>query len=571
MITSCYSEQKTTNVGWWKGAVVYQIYPRSFKDSDGDGIGDLKGIISELDYIKSLGIDVVWLNPVFSSPNVDNGYDISDYRGIMKEYGTMEDFDALLKGLHERGLKLVLDLVVNHSSDEHEWFKQSRSSRTNPYRDYYIWWPAEKGEPSPRVSFFDENANAWAYDSITNAYYLHYFSKKQPDLNWQNPKVRQEVYSLMTFWLDKGINGYRMDVIPYISKDTLFPVVDRVKYPDITAYYAEGPHLHEYLQEMNREVLNKYDIMTVGEGAGVLTKDAAKFVAPDRKELNMIYYFDYFENDKIRFIPSKDPNLGIDYSLPELKKMYERWDKAVGDGWPTIYMGNHDQPRMISCFGSDSPEFREISGKMLYTFLLTMRATPYLYYGNEIGMTNIRFDRIEDYNDILTINRYHLIEKEGGDTRAYIEEQKLMGRDNARTPMQWDSTMNAGFTSGKPWLKINPNYNTVNVTAQDKEPNSLLNYFRKLIQFRKANKGLICGSFRLLDENNTQTFSYIRESKRQKFLVVLNFSKKGAQAQTGIYANNAKIVLNNYGDQKSGKIKNTIFLKPFEAIVYQLR
>ncbi|MCY7375310.1 MAG: alpha-glucosidase, partial [Pyrinomonadaceae bacterium] len=362
---------------WWKEAVVYQIYPRSFKDSDGDGVGDLKGIISKLDYIQSLGVDVIWINPIFASPNDDNGYDVSDYQAIMKDFGTMEDFDALLKGMHERKIKLVLDLVANHSSDEHRWFQESKKSRDNPYRNYYHWWDEEKGKPNKRVSFFDVNGDAWKYDETTKSYYLHIFSQKQPDLNWENPKVRQEMYSMLKFWFDKGVDGFRMDVIAFISKDTTFPPIPAEYKDNWGAFYSNGPHNHEYLQEMNREVLSKYDVMTVGE-IGVSAEDAHKFVDADRKELNMMYHFDgvglgYLPNSK-KLIDPKG------WSLIDFKNIYSKWSDTFEEkGWGTIYLGNHDQPRMVTRWGSDAPEFREISSKMLTTFLMTMRATPYFY------------------------------------------------------------------------------------------------------------------------------------------------------------------------------------------------
>lgn len=353
---------------WWKEAVVYQIYPRSFKDSDGDGIGDLKGIISKLDYIKSLGIDVVWLNPIYASPNDDNGYDISDYRSIMKDFGTMADFDALLKGMHERNIKLVMDLVVNHTSDEHEWFKQSRSARNNPYRDYYHWWNAERGHPAPRYSFFDVNSDAWKFDSLTNAYYLHYFSRKQPDLNWENPQVRREVHNIMKFWLDKGIDGFRMDAFQFVSKDTTFPALTAGYEKNIIKYYGMGPHLHDYLHEINREVISKYNVMTVAEGAGSTLEDAHALVDPERQELNMAYHFEGMD------VGHFDPN----YSLIEFKNVYTKWDSSFAEkGWLSVFLGNHDQPRMVSHWANDSAAFREPASKMLTTFILSMRGTPY--------------------------------------------------------------------------------------------------------------------------------------------------------------------------------------------------
>lgn len=389
---------------WWKEAVVYQIYPRSFMDSDGDGIGDLQGIVSRLDYVKNLGVDVIWLNPIYDSPNDDNGYDIRNYRRIMADFGTMDDFDNLLAEVHFRGMKLVLDLVVNHTSDEHPWFVEARKSRLNPFYDFYHWWPIENGEPPRRKSFFDEEGNAWRYNFATMSYYLHYFSRKQPDLKWENPRVRHEIYELMRFWFDKGIDGFRMDSIPYISKDISYPEVDSRKYPDMFDYYSQGPHLHDYLREMNEQVTSRYAVMTVGEGSGVKPPDLHRFVEPSRRELNMLYTF---EIPDLRKTTKPDaPDTGIDYSLLAVKKMFAELDRAAGDGWPAVYLGNHDQPRMVSRFGSDAPEHRENAAKMLATFLLTMRGTPFWLAGDEIGMSNIRFENIDDYNDIDTRNRY---------------------------------------------------------------------------------------------------------------------------------------------------------------------
>ncbi len=569
MFTSCESgspktEQKTVAVPttneWWKEAVVYQIYPRSFKDSNGDGIGDLKGVIEKLDYIKSLGIDVVWLNPIFTSPNDDNGYDISDYRGIMKDFGTMEDFDALLKGMHDRGIKMVLDLVANHCSDEHEWFKQSSSSRDNPYRDYFHWWPAEKGKPAPRYSFFDVNNDAWKLDTKTNAYYLHYFSQKQPDLNWENPKVRREMYDMMNFWFEKGVDGFRMDVIPFISKDTTFPVING----DQVAVYANGPHLHEYLQEMNRESLSKYNAMNVAEGIGVTTETAHNFVDADRKELNMLYHF---EGCGYGYVPGKfkTPEPG-GYKLVGFKEIYSKWDAVFAEkGWGTIFLGNHDQPRMVTRWGNDSPAYRELSSKMLSTFLMTMRATPYYYFGDELAMNNIKFERIEDYNDIESRNMYQKVKNEGGDLKAFLEAQKITARDNGRTPFQWDNSANAGFSTGNPWLKVNPNYTTVNVAAQETDPNSPLNYFRNLVKLRKQEKVLVYGKYTLLDKDNSAVYAYTREMDGKKLLILLNFTSFPAGANTGIDVSKAKVLIHNYPEATRGGE-----LRPFEAVVYEL-
>jgi oligo-1,6-glucosidase len=569
---SAFSQSKSTDPGnqpkWWKEAVVYQVYPRSFQDSNGDGLGDLRGILSRLDYIKSLGVTVIWLNPIYGSPNDDNGYDISDYRGIMKEFGTMQDFDELLQGMHARGLKLVMDLVVNHSSDQHPWFEQSRSSRDNPYRDYYHWWPAEKGTPAHRWSFFDVNGDAWKFDEKTNAYYLHYFSQKQPDLNWENPKVREEIFSMMRFWFDKGIDGFRMDVIPFISKDTSFPPLPAEYHGDYIRYYANGPHTHEYLQAMNKEVLSRYDVMTVAEGIGVTPDNALKYVDPDRHELNMLYHFD---GVSLGYLPNShkmpDPK---GWCLVDFKQIYSKWDAVFSErGWGTIYLGNHDQPRMVSRWGNDSPEWRELSSKMLTTFLLTMRATPYYFAGDELGMTNIRFDSIDDYQDIETRNWYQL-EKKEGDPVKFLEGAKISARDNGRTPFQWDSSTNAGFTTGKPWLKVNPNYTNVNVLKEETEPNSCLNYFRKLVALRKSNPVLVYGKYTLLDKDNPDVYSYTRELDGKKLLIVLNFKPKPAAAHIGLDLGKAKVLANNYPSPVASRSVSDLQLRGYEAIIYEL-
>ena len=570
MITNKVSAQKPDNTKkWWKEAIVYQVYPRSFKDTDGDGIGDLKGIISKLDYIKSLGIDVVWLNPIYSSPNVDNGYDISDYENIMKDFGTMKDFDALLKGMHDRKLKLVMDLVVNHTSDQHKWFIESRKSRTNPYRNYYHWWDAERGKPAHRYSFFDVDGNAWKYDSLTNSYYLHYFAQQQPDLNWENPKLRKEIYDMMNFWFKKGVDGFRMDVISAIAKDTTFPELPAKYHGDYVAYYAEGPHLHDYLKEMNKEALSKYNVMSVAEGLGVTTLTAHNFVDPDRKELNMLYHF---EGMGLGYLPGQfkhmDPN---GYSLIEFKKVYSKWDSVFAKkGWGTVYLGNHDQPRMVSRWGNDSPEYREASSKLLTTFILSMRATPYYYFGDELGMSNIKFDSIGDYRDIETLNMYKQIKNEGGDLQYFLNGQKISARDNGRTPFQWDNKENAGFTTGSPWLKVNPNYKTINVAAEEKDPNSTLNYFRKMVKLRKALPELVYGAYTLLDENNKQVYAYSRILGDKKVLVVMNFSNE--ETEFNLPKSIGKVgdvLINNLSDYKMSDGK--FDLKPWQAIIVRIK
>jgi oligo-1,6-glucosidase len=551
-----FSQNNSTDQKWWKEAVVYQIYPRSFKDSDGDGIGDLKGIISKLDYIKSLGIDVVWINPIYSSPNDDNGYDISDYKNIMKEFGTMEDFDQLIKGLHQRGIKLVMDVVVNHSSDEHEWFKQSKSSRTNPFRNYYHWWDADRGKPNFRYSLFDINHDAWKYDSTTNAYYLHYFSVKQPDLNWENPALRKEIYDMMKFWAEKGIDGYRLDAFQFAAKDTTFP-----KFPDgfeknFTKYYAVQDHLHDYLKEMNREVFSKYDVMTVAEGAGNSFQDAHDMVDAERNELNMAYAFDGVDIAKPE-----------GYSLFHFKEVFSKWDSVFADkGWLSIFLANHDQARLVSRFGNDSKAFREVSSKMLTTFLMTMRGTPYYYNGDELGMTNINFNKIEDYRDMSTINEYKYQQSIGTDMNKYLKEIKFKSRDNGRTPFQWDTSMNAGFSKGNTWIKVNPNYSFINAATEEKDKNSCLNYFRKAVQLRKQNKVLVYGKYKLIDKDNPNVYAYTRTLNNKTVLIALNFTKDNVSFKTSYNLSKAKILLGNYPISSDNKQ-----LKPYEAVVYEIQ
>jgi len=557
---------------WWKEAVVYQIYPRSFKDSNGDGIGDLQGIISKLDYVESLGVDVVWLNPIYASPNCDNGYDVSNYQAIMPEFGTMADFEELLNGLHQRNIKLVMDLVVNHSSDEHKWFKEARSSRENPYRNYYHWWPAEKGKPPYRKSFFDVKGDAWKYDELTDSYYLHYFSVKQPDLNWENPDLRQEIFKMMDFWFEKGVDGFRMDVIPYISKDISFPVITQEEltknyHGTWDDYYAEGPHLHDYLRQMNAEVLSKYDVITVGEGAGVTIDEALDFVDPARKELHMFFHFDGMA---IGYLPGKykqpDPQ---GWKLADFKKIYTDWTNVFkGKGWGSIYLGNHDQPRMLSRWGNDRPESREASAKLLHTFLLSMHATPYIFSGDEIGMSNIKFDNIKDYRDIETLNWYKELQQDGEDTKKYLEGWKTSARDNSRTPFQWSNEQNAGFSSGEPWIKVNTNFTSVNEALQETDQNSILNYFRKLIQLRKNNPVLIYGDYKLLDEEHQQVYAYTRSLNNENFLVLLNFSKENATFNLPQAIDAEAVLINNYDGFNTDQQKAN--LKPYQAVIVKL-
>jgi oligo-1,6-glucosidase len=550
---------------WWKEKVVYQLYPRSFKDANGDGIGDLKGIIEKLDYIQNLGIDVVWLNPVYESPNDDMGYDISDFRSIMKEFGSMEDFEMLVKGLHDRGIKLIMDLVVNHTSDEHRWFKESRKSKDNPYRNYYHWWDAEKGKPPYRWSIFDKESNAWKYDAATNSYYFHIFSEKQPDLNWENPEVRYEVYDMMKFWLEKGIDGFRMDVIACISKDTTFPQMpSNMPVGEWFPYYAQGPHLHEYLQEMNREVFSKYDCMNVGEMSFITTDNALLFVDEDRQELQTFYHFDHtgVGVSKENFMYADDSN----WDLVSWKNIFYKWDQVFETkGWGTIYLGNHDMSRMVSRFGNDSEKYRSISAKMLHTFILSMRATPYIYYGDEIGMTNTNHTNIENYQDLYTINYYNGLKQKGEDHEGFLKSHAKISRDNARTPMQWDHQTQAGFSNVKPWLAVNANYKDINVAEQESNPNSVLHYFRKMVGLRKSNETLIYGKFDLVDSTNEQLFAFTRRLGNEILLVVLNFSDSPAVLITTIPFSNSTILISNI---EHPQIDHSF--KPYAAVIYKI-
>ena len=550
------TEAKTSlDKKWWKEAIVYQIYPRSFQDTDGDGIGDLKGIINRLDYVKSLGVTAIWLNPIYSSPNDDNGYDVSDYRDIMSDFGSMEDFDTMLSEMHARDLKLVMDIVVNHSSDEHPWFKESRSSRDNKYRDYYHWWPAEKGEPPYRYSLFDAEGNAWKYDKQTNAYYLHYFSQKQPDLNWENPKLRQEVYDIMKFWADKGVDGFRLDAFQFAAKDTTFPKFPDGFEKDFIQYYAMQDGLHEYLQEMNEQVFSKYDVMSVAEGAGRTLEEAHELVDADRNEINMAYAFDAVD------IPKVDG-----YKLATFKKIFSEWDASFAEkGWISIFLSNHDQARMVSRYASDSLPFRAASAKMLNTFILSMRGTPYCYYGDELGMTNnTQLKDIGDYKDIAAINGYIKAKNQGDDLEEYMRNLRFGSRDHGRTPMQWSDSLNAGFTSGNPWLPLNPNFKTINVISEENDTESVLNHFKKMTALRKNNEVLIYGDYKLIQKEHTQIYAYTRTLDELQMLILLNFSETDAI----INIENGKtfsLLINNYNELQT--TENGFILKPYQAVI----
>lgn len=554
---------------WWKESVVYQVYPRSFKDTDGDGVGDIRGVIEKLDYIKFLGADVIWLNPVYNSPNDDNGYDISDYRNIMEEFGTMADFDELLLEAHQRGLKIIMDLVVNHCSSEHQWFVESRKSKDNKWRDYYIWKDGTDGNP-PNNWGSSFSGSAWEYDETTDMYYLHLFGKRMPDLNWENPKLRNEVYDIMKFWLDKGIDGFRMDVINLISKDQRFN--DGVKLPNALygsyePYCTNGPRVHEFINEMNKEVISKYDIMTVGETSGVTPQVAMNYVGEDRDELQMVFQFEH--------VGLGDGPEGkwsnLPYKLTELKRIFSRWQKGLRNGgWNSLYWNNHDQPRAVSRFGNDK-EYWSKSAKMLATCLHMLQGTPYIYQGEEIGMTNVAFESIEDYRDIETLNAYK--EKVEFGTKPHHEMMKAIydrGRDSARTPMQWDNSEKTGFTDGEPWIKVNPNHNKINVTTQMEDENSVLNYYRKLIKLRKENEVIVYGEYNVLMEDHEEIYAYTRTLKDEMLIVICNFTSSTAEfiLPKEIKYNSHKLVISNYAVESENIEK--LRLKPYEARVYRL-
>ncbi|WP_182199936.1 glycoside hydrolase family 13 protein [Paraliobacillus salinarum] len=556
---------------WWKEAVVYQIYPRSFNDSNGDGIGDLIGITQKLDYLKKLGVNVLWISPVYQSPNDDNGYDISDYCEIMEEFGTMSDFDQMLKEAHKRDIKIMMDLVVNHTSDEHQWFVESRSSKENPYRDYYIWKkPNEDGTPPTNwgAAF---GGSAWQLDEGTGEYYLHLFSKKQPDLNWENESVRQDIYKMMLYWLDKGVDGFRMDVINMISKDQRFPEGEDHggTYGDGSPYYMNGPRVHTFLQEMNQQVLSKYDAITVGEMPGVDVEQAKRYTGNDRNELNMVFHFDHVDigNGKFgKWTPER-------WNLTELKRIFSKWQKGLEhDGWNSLYWSNHDQPRAISRFGDDSSLYREASGKMLATCLHMMKGTPYIYQGEEIGMINAAFNKIDDYRDIETLHAFSDFQENG-----LLSKEQLMfaihkrSRDNARTPMQWSNTKNAGFTTAVPWIPVNPNFQEINAEKALNNNDSIFYYYQKLIQLRKQYRVIVNGSYELILEDDEQIYAYTRKLNEQLLLVICNFSKEKAlfQLPKKIQYTNSELIIANMDIDVDACIEE-IKLKAYEARVYHL-
>ena len=552
---------------WWKNSVVYQIYPKSFYDSDGDGFGDLNGIRAKLSYLKKLGIDVIWLNPIYESPQVDNGYDISNYRKIEPELGTMEEFELLLKEAHEKGMRIILDLVVNHTSDKHPWFEEAKKGKENPYHDYYIW---KDTIPNNWGSSF--GGSTWEYVDETAQYYLHLFAKEQPDLNWENPKVRAEVYEILRFWLEKGIDGFRMDVITLISKDPAYPdgpVIQNKEYGSYYAGCASGPRVHEYLQEMNREVLSKYDIMTVGEAPHTSADEAVPYTAADRHELNMVFHFDhmhldYDENGKYAKNRVK---------LTDLKKVMTRWQDAMREcnGWNSLYWSNHDQARAVSRFGNESTPYRVKSAKMLGTILHMMQGTPYIYEGEELGMTNAHFKSIEEYKDVEALDIFRdFTERKGFSEKDTLELLSLKSRDNARTPMQWDDTANAGFTEGTPWIGVNKNYKEINAEQCLADPDSIFYYYQELIRLRHEMPIITDGVYELLDQENESVYAYLRKGEKETLLVVGNFTDEpiNYHVDENVQAAKSRLLISNYNAAET--LERDFALEPYGACVYLL-
>lgn len=542
------------NDAWWKNAVIYQIYPRSFCDSNADGIGDLRGILQRLDYLRELGADVIWLSPIYASPNADNGYDISDYRAIHPDFGTMQDFDCLLSQIHARGMKLVMDLVVNHTSDEHIWFQQARQSKDNPYHDYYIWRDNHGSPPNNWNSWF--GGPAWEYNPPTDEYYLHIFAKKQPDLNWRNPRLRREIYDMMCWWLNKGVDGFRMDVISLISKPKALPDDPN---GDLSPYCINGPHVHEYLQEMHEQVLCHYDIMTVGECPGITVEEAKKYAGADRHELNMVFHFEHTsltDGPYGKWTNARTP-------LPALKKTLAKWQQGLrGTAWNCLFWGNHDQPRAVSKFGCDLPEYRDRSAKMLCACLYLMQGTAYVYQGEELGMTNPGFFSLEQYRDVETLNAYHNLVGSGVlDKRTMLEYLACTSRDNARTPMQWTAGACAGFTAGDPWISPGRNFRAVNAERELTDNDSVYLFYRRLLAFRKQSPIVRDGEFTLLWPEDERIFAYRREYQGQTLSVLCNFSKEITSLPEPAAAR-GEVLFSNYTPPHTDGV-----LAPFEVIV----
>ncbi|MDT3763288.1 glycoside hydrolase family 13 protein [Priestia filamentosa] len=550
---------------WWKEAIAYQIYPRSFMDSNGDGIGDIKGILSKLDYLKELGIDVIWISPIYKSPNDDNGYDISDYKAIAEEYGTLDDFDELLEAVHKRGMKLIMDLVINHTSDEHPWFIESRSSKDNKYRDYYIWRDGKEArEPNNWESIF--GGSAWEYNEETDDYYLHVFSKKQPDLNWENPAVRENLYEMVNWWLDKGIDGFRVDAISHIKKIEGLPDLpnpDGKRYVSSFAGHMNKEGIQPFLEELKRETFSKYDIMTVGEANGVSVEDGSLWVGEEEGKFNMVFQFEHLD------LWGKGIDGKID--IRTLKEVLTKWQKGLHNiGWNALFLENHDQPRSVSTWGDDGDYWLE-SSKALATMYFLMQGTPFIYQGQEIGMTNVQFSSIKDYNDVAIKNLYKEEREKGKSHEEIMPIIWKNGRDNSRTPMQWDRTENAGFSEGTPWIKVNENYKNINVEKALDDPHSLYHYYKKLISLRKEKEVLVYGDYHLILEEDDKIYAYTRTLGEEKVLVMVNLFKERAHFHLPLeYKGSAyQLLLSNY-DIKEEQNANHIVLQPYEARVYRL-
>ncbi|WP_427704395.1 glycoside hydrolase family 13 protein [Staphylococcus parequorum] len=548
------------NKQWWKEAVAYQVYPRSFNDSNNDGIGDLQGVIEKLDYIQDLGIDIIWLSPMYKSPNDDNGYDISDYQDIMDEFGTMDDFDQLLDGVHQRGMKLILDLVVNHTSDEHPWFIESKSSKDNPKRDWYIWKDpkADGSEPNNWESIF--NGSTWEYDKTTGQYYFHLFSKKQPDLNWENKDVKAAVFNMMNWWFEKGIDGFRVDAITHIKKTFEagdLPVPEGKTYAPAFDVDMNQPGIHDWLQEMKDESLSHYDIMTVGEANGVNPDNADEWVGEDKGKFNMIFQFEH-----LGLWNTGD----IKFDVKAYKDVLNRWQKKLEDvGWNALFIENHDQPRRVSTWGDDERFWYESATSHAVVYFL-QQGTPFIYQGQEIGMTNYPFESVETFNDVAVVNEYNIVKAQGGDLTELLNKHKMENRDNSRTPMQWTNAINGGFSEHEPWFPVNPNYTEINVSSQLQDSDSILNFYKSLIQVKKSHDIFTYGTFNLIDAENDRVFAYIRELEGKRVLVVGNLTDKSASLAFNETINENNIKLHNYKDNKL----NLTALRPFEAFVIAL-
>ncbi|MCI9282386.1 MAG: alpha-glucosidase [Lachnospiraceae bacterium] len=557
---------------WWKNAVVYQIYPRSFMDSNGDGIGDLDGITQKLDYLKELGVDVIWLSPIYRSPNVDNGYDISDYQDIMEEFGSMEDFDRMLEKAHFLGIKIMMDLVVNHTSNQHFWFLESKKSTDakNPYRDYYLWRDGQENGKPPNNWGASFGGSAWTYDETRGQYYLHLFAPEQPDLNWENPAVREKVFETMDWWCKKGVDGFRLDVISMISKVPGLPDGEKRdgQYGNGEPFYQNGPRVHEYLREMNQKVLSRYPLITVGETPGASVEDAALYAGNDTHELNMIFQFEHVDGD-----PQHPGRYGKwdqkKMPLSTWKRILSQWQTGLeGRGWNSLYLSNHDQPRAVSRFGNDTPQYRVLSAKMLATCLHMMKGTPYIYQGEELGMTNAYFDSLEDYRDIESLNAYQEITEIFGEApETVLGYLKKIGRDNARTPMQWENSINAGFTTGTPWIPVNPNYKEICAQQQLPDPNSVFQYYRQLISLRHTMDIIVYGTYELLAPESEELFVYSRTLDSEKLIVLCNFTDQNlplpACVSDDIHAK-TRLLISNYQKRQDG------ILRPYESSVYHI-